>query len=207
MLRQCRILRCAMSQVKSKDSALIGLPKTWPFFTYFSCSSEDVFAFVNRLTWGESADKSLGLFFRCSRCSRCASPDAFNSTAKNKHKFTRNAFSLQTSQNKPSTSLVNPQINFLKNQINSNVKHISIESIQMNWIKRQKKTTSAKVKKIVRWWRLVRCVRSGVKQKKKIDAGGGAGGAGGAGGGQPPRARQGGRVGGYREVGGAQAAI
>ena len=43
--------------------------------------------------------------------------------------------------------------------------------------------------------------------KKKIDAGGGAGGAGGAGGGQPPRARQGGRVGGYREVGGAQAAI
>ena len=78
----------------------------------------------------------------------------------------------------------------------------------MNSIKRQKKTTSAKVKKIVRWWRLVRCVRSGVKQKKKkIDAGGGAGGAGGAGGGQPPRARQGGRVGGYREVGGAQAAI
>ena len=134
MLRQCR---CAMSQVKSKDSAPIGLPKTWPFFTYFSCSSEDVFAFVNRLTWGESADKSLGLFFRCSRCSRCASPDAFNSTAKNKHKFTRNAFSLQTSQNKPSTSLVNPQINFLKNQINSNVKHISIESIQMNWINRR----------------------------------------------------------------------
>jgi len=41
--------------------------------------------------------------------------------------------------------------------------------------------------------------------KTKIDAGGGAGGAGGAGGGQPPRARQGGRVGGYREA--AQAAI
>ena len=57
---------------------------------------------------------------------------------------------------------------------------------QFKWIelKDKIKTTSAKVKKIVRWWRLVRCVRSGVKQKrkKKIDAGGGAGGAGG---GQP----------------------
>ena len=53
----------------------------------------------------------------------------------------------------------------------------------------------------------MRSERREAKKEKKIDAGGGAGGAGGAGGGQPPRARQGGRVGGYREVGGAQAAI